>query len=119
MKEAASRILMMVENYFPQDTRVKNEADLLTSAGHHVSVIALRRKGQPRREIVNGIEVYRVPRLELFKKTSTASLSRAALFFLKLRASLGYLTEYCYFTVACLLVASYVFVRRGFDVIHA
>jgi glycosyltransferase involved in cell wall biosynthesis len=27
--------------------------------------------------------------------------------------------EYCYFTVACLLVASYVFVRRGFDVIHA
>jgi glycosyltransferase involved in cell wall biosynthesis len=119
MKEAAGRILMMVENYFPQDTRVKNEADLLTSAGYHVSVIALRRKGQPRREIVDGIEVYRVPRLELFRKTSTANLSGAGLFLLKLRASLGYLTEYSYFTVACLLVASYVFVRRGFDVIHA
>jgi glycosyltransferase involved in cell wall biosynthesis len=119
MKEAASRILMMVENYFPQDTRVKNEADLLTNAGYHVSVIALRKKGQPRREIVNGIEVYRVPRLELFKKTATANLNRGALFLLKLRASLGYLTEYCYFTVACLLVTSYVFVRRGFDVIHA
>ena len=119
MKEAASRILMMVENYFPQDTRVKNEADLLTDAGYRVSVIALRKKGQPRREIVNGIEVYRVPHLELFKKTAPANLNRGALFFLKLRASLGYLTEYCYFTVACLLVTSYVFVRRGFDVIHA
>src|SRR5437868_680005 len=119
MKEAAGRILMMVENYFPQDTRVKNEADLLTNAGYHVSIIALREKGQPRREIVNGIEVYRVPHLELFKKTPPANLSRGALFLLKLRASLGYLTEYCYFTVACLLIASYVFVTRGFDVIHA
>ena len=119
MKERAPRILMLVENCFPQDTRVKNEADLLTAAGHHVSVIALREKGQARREIVNGIEVYRVPRLELFKKTRPADLSKAALFLLKLRASLGYLIEYCYFTVACLLVASYVFMRRGFDVIHA
>jgi glycosyltransferase involved in cell wall biosynthesis len=119
MKKAAGRILMIVENYFPQDTRVKNEADLLTNAGYQVSVIALREKGQPRRETVNGIEVYRVPHLELFKKTAPADYSRAALFLLKLRASLGYLMEYCYFTVACLLVASYVFVRRGFDVIHA
>jgi glycosyltransferase involved in cell wall biosynthesis len=119
MKKAAGRILMIVENYFPQDTRVKNEADLLTNAGYQVSVIALREKGQPRRETVNGIEVYRVPHLELFKKTGPADHSRAALFLLKLRASLGYFMEYCYFTVACLLVASYVFVRRGFDVIHA
>ena len=75
MKDAAGKILMMVENYFPQDTRVKNEADLLTYAGYHVSVIALRKKGQPRREIVNSIEVYRVPHLELFKKTPPANLS--------------------------------------------
>jgi glycosyltransferase involved in cell wall biosynthesis len=119
MKKAAGRILMIVENYFPQDTRVKNEADLLTNAGYQVSVIALREKGQPRRETVNGIEVYRVPHLELFKKTGPADHSRAALFLLKLRASLGYLVEYCYFTVACLFVGSYVFVTRGFDVIHA
>ena len=119
MKEVAGRILMLVENYFPQDTRVKNEADLLTNAGYQVSVIALRKKGQPRRETVNGIEVYRVPHLELFSKTSPASLSRIGLFLLKLRASLGYLAEYCYFTVACLLVATYVFMTRGVDVIHA
>ena len=119
MKASAVRILMLVENHFPQDTRVKNEAILLTEAGYHVSVIALRKKGQAMTEVVNGVRVYRLPRLELFKKTSHGNLSRAGLLFLKLKSSLGYLFEYCYFTAACLVVSIYVFARRGFDVIHA
>src|SRR5207248_2251905 len=119
MKAAAVRILMMVENHFPQDTRVKNEAVLLREAGYDVSVIALRKKGQVVTEVVNGIQVYRLPSLELFKKTSHGNLSRIGLLFLKLRSSVGYLVEYCYFTAACLGVSTYVFVRRGFDVIHA
>ena len=119
MKASAVRILMLVENHFPQDTRVKNEAILLTEAGYHVSVIALRKKGQVMTEVINGVQVYRLPRLELFKKTSHGNLSRAGLLFLKLKSSLGYLFEYCYFTGACLVVSFYVFIRRGFDVIHA
>src|SRR6266550_4111603 len=119
MKATSARVLMMVENHFPQDTRVKNEAALLTEAGYHVSVIALREKDQPITEVVNGVEVYRVPKLELFKKTSAANLNRAGLRLLKLRSSLGYLVEYCYFTAACLVVSAYLFIRHGFDVIHA
>jgi len=119
MKASAVRVLMLVENHFPQDTRVRNEAILLTEAGYHVSVIALRKKGQVMTEVVNGVQVYRLPRLELFKKTSHGNLSRAGLLFLKLKSSLGYLFEYCYFTAACLVVSFYVFIRRGFDVIHA
>jgi glycosyltransferase involved in cell wall biosynthesis len=119
MKASAVRILMLVENHFPQDTRVKNEAILLTEAGYHVSVIALRKKGQVMTEVVNGVQVYRLPRLELFKKTSHGNLRRAGQLFLKLKSSLGYLFEYCYFTAACLAVSFYVFIRRGFDVIHA
>jgi glycosyltransferase involved in cell wall biosynthesis len=119
MRASAVRILMLVENHFPQDTRVKNEAILLTESGYHVSVIALREKGQVMTEVVNGVQVYRLPRLELFKKTSHGNLSRAGLLFLKLKSSLGYLFEYCYFTGACLVVSFYVFIRRGFDVIHA
>src|SRR5438874_6675383 len=119
MKAAAVRILMMVENHFPQDTRVKNEAVLLTEAGYHVSVIALRQKGQLITEVVNGVQVYRLPSLELFKKTSHGNLSRAGLLFLKLKSSLSYLFEYCYFTAACLVVSIYVFARLGLDVIHA
>ena len=60
---------MWVENHFPQDTRVTNEARLLADAGYKVAVIALRKRGQAARETWNGIEVYRVPTLELFKKT--------------------------------------------------
>src|SRR5882724_388627 len=110
---------MLVENYFPQDTRVKNEADLLTDVGYDVSVVALRNKGQIANELVNRVQVYRVPQLELFKKSAPANLSRAGLLFLKLRSSFGYLVEYCYFTAACLVISTYIFVRRGFDVIHA
>ena len=72
---------MMVENYFPQDTRVKNEADLLTDVGYDVSVIALREKDQIASELVNRVQVYRVPHLELFKKTSSRkSQSRRSAF---------------------------------------
>jgi glycosyltransferase involved in cell wall biosynthesis len=119
MKATPARVLMMVENHFPQDTRVKNEAILLTEAGYHVSVIALREKGQPISEVVNGVQVYRVPKLELFKKTSSANLNRSGLRLLKLRSSLGYLVEYSYFTAACFFVSTYIFMRHGIDVVHA
>ena len=118
MKRFASKILMLVENYFPQDTRVANEANLLTDAGYQVSVIALRSHDQTRHETLNGVEIYRVPTLELFKKTSFTNASRMKLLLVKLKAFVGYTVEYCYLTMACFVVSGYIFVRRGFDVIH-
>jgi glycosyltransferase involved in cell wall biosynthesis len=119
MIRSANKILMLVENYFPQDTRVTNEASLLTDAGYQVAVIALRRQGQAGRETLNSVEVYRLPTLEVFKKTPSANVNRMNLLFVKLKSFLGYVVEYCYFTVACLIVSTYIFVRRGFDVMHA
>ena len=119
MKASAGRILMLLENNYPQDTRVRNEASLLTSAGYQVSVICLRKAGQSPTEIVNGVRVFRVPRLELFQKTPDAKADLLSLIWLKLKSFLGYLVEYLYFTAACLSVSSYVFLRYGFDVIHA
>ena len=40
MKVSVGRILMLVENPFPQDNRVRNEAVRLARAGYQVSVIA-------------------------------------------------------------------------------
>ena len=114
-----TKVLMWVENHFPQDTRVTNEARLLADAGYKVAVIALRKQGQAARETWNGIEVYRVPTLELFKKTVAGNGSRLSLLFVRLKSFLGYVVEYLYFTSACLLVSTYIFVRRGFDVMHA
>src|SRR5438046_1404924 len=113
------KILMLVEKHFPQDTRVMNEAALLTDAGYKVSVIALRKQGQAGRETLNSVEVYRLPTLELFKNTPSANISQINLLFIKLKSFLGYVVEYCYFTAACLVVSAYIFVRRGFDVMHA
>ena len=110
---------MWVENNFPQDTRVANEARLLANAGYQVAVIALRNHRQAARETWNGIEVYRVPTLELFKKTVAGNRSRLDLLFVRLKSFLGYVVEYLYFTSACLFVSTYIFVRRGFDVMHA
>ena len=119
MSRSQTKVLMWVENHFPQDTRVANEACLLADAGYKVEVIALQRQGQAARETWNGIEVYRVPTLELFKKTLATNGSRTNLLFVRLKSFLGYVVEYVYFTTACLTVSTYIFARRGFDVMHA
>src|SRR5881398_3782533 len=119
MMRSPTKVLMWVENNFPQDTRVANEARLLAEAGYQLAVIALRNQRQAARETWNDIEVYRVPTLELFKKTVAGNGSRLNLLFIKLKSFLGYVVEYLYFTSACLFVSTYIFVRRGFDVMHA
>jgi glycosyltransferase involved in cell wall biosynthesis len=110
---------MLVENHFPQDTRVKNEAALLSDAGYKVAVIALRKKGQLRRETLESVEVYRLPTLELFKKTPSTNANGISLVLVKLKSFLGYVVEYCYFTSACFVLSAYIFLRQGFDVMHA
>jgi glycosyltransferase involved in cell wall biosynthesis len=54
------RITMLVENApYPQDPRVRQEAESLADAGHSVCVIAPRRAGQTKRETIRGVEVRR------------------------------------------------------------
>jgi glycosyltransferase involved in cell wall biosynthesis len=110
---------MFVENAFPQDTRVKNEADALSAAGYSVTVVALRKRGQPRSEVISAVQVYRLPRLELFNKTPLENPSLLQWFGIKLKSLLGYVSEYVYFTTACFVMSVYVAFKHGFDVIHA
>jgi glycosyltransferase involved in cell wall biosynthesis len=110
---------MLVENSFPADTRVRNEASTLVANGYQVSVISLGSPGQPRREVVDGVTVYRVPRLTVFAKLPERNAKGVAKFGRTLRTFVGYFTEYCYFTSACLALSLYVLLTEGFDVIHA
>jgi glycosyltransferase involved in cell wall biosynthesis len=110
---------MFVENSYPNDTRVKNEADALTEAGYSVTVVCLRKKNQQRSEVVNGVQAYRLPRLELFQKTPSENPTLFERICLKIKSLLGYLSEYVYFTSACFLMSIYVAFKHGFDVIHA
>jgi glycosyltransferase involved in cell wall biosynthesis len=59
------RIVMLLENNpFPQDVRVRVEAQSLTQAGYRVVVIAPRAPGQPRNELVDGVRVRRFRNVE-------------------------------------------------------
>jgi glycosyltransferase involved in cell wall biosynthesis len=119
MKASAGSVLMLVENEFPADTRVRNEAATLVANGYRVSVISLRSPEQPWREVVGGVAVYRVPRLTVFTKLPGARPQGLAKWLHRLRVVVGYVTEYSYFTSACLALSVYVLMTDGFDVIHA
>jgi glycosyltransferase involved in cell wall biosynthesis len=110
---------MFVENCFPADTRVRNEAFTLAANGFTVNVIALRGRGETPRETVNGVTVYRIPRLTLFEKLPGAEPSGIRALLNRLRAVVGYVAEYVYFTSACLLLSAYIAATEGCDVVHA
>lgn len=51
--------MLLENNPYPQDIRVRREAEALVGAGHCVRVIAPRGPGQPRRETLAGVSVRR------------------------------------------------------------
>lgn len=56
----SERIIMLLENNpYPQDVRVRSEAQSLAKAGHHVTVVAPRGRGQTRRAHIDGVDVMR------------------------------------------------------------
>jgi len=119
MKASRRRVLMFLENVFPDDPRPRNECDVLTEAGYSITIVALKKKGQTRSEVVNGVQVYRIPRLELFTKLPIDNPTMVQRVLIRLKSLVGYISEYIYFTSACFVVSLYVALTRGFDIIHA
>ncbi len=103
MKSSAQiRILMLVENTsYPQDCRVRQEANTLVSSGRRVTVISQRLAGQPASEEINGVKVYR------YTAPGTAN------------GFWGYMLEYGYAMGATFFISLLVAFRPGFDVVHA
>ena len=110
---------MLLQNCYPDDTRVRNEAGVLVSAGYKVSVISLKERREKFFEEVGGVRVYRIPKLEFFKKTARGKTTGLRFALVKLKSFLGYLLEYGYFTSVCFLLSFVVMIKDGFDVIHA
>lgn len=96
------RVLMLLENNaYPQDDRPRRQAQMLTGAGYEVSIICPARRGQPSRELIDGVWAYRYP----------APPDGMGL--------LAYAWEYGYATVATFAISLYLLATRGFDIIHA
>ena len=94
------RVVMLLENNpYPQDTRVRNEAEALVADGRRVTVIAPRERDQPVTEEVTGVFVrrYRCP-------SASGSL-------------LSYVAEYGVAHIQ-LLARGSTEVLRGADVVH-
>jgi glycosyltransferase involved in cell wall biosynthesis len=51
--------MLLENNPYPADVRVRNEAEALVRAGFSVTVIAPRGPGQPRREVIDGVRAVR------------------------------------------------------------
>ena len=117
MKESAGKILMVVENPYPWDSRVKKEAMKLFEFGYEVSVITKKYPEQSTHQILDGINIYRVPWFEVFRK-STESKSKLLSLFRNIATKSGYVIEYFYFTFIVFLFSIYVLIKKGFDVIH-
>ena len=101
MIPSKKRVLMLLENNsYPEDGRVRREAKVLVDAGYEVSVICPKESGDAFYESINGVRVYRFP------EPPAAN------------GFLGYIWEYGYSMTATFFMSLYVFLRRGFDVVH-
>jgi glycosyltransferase involved in cell wall biosynthesis len=99
---AKRRVLIIVENQaVPLDPRVWREARSLNDHGYQVTVLCPRRKGCSRGyEVIDGVHIYRHPMP------------------VEGRTPLGYVSEYaCAFALE-FLYTSWIYLRRGFDVIQ-
>ena len=93
--------MLLENNSYPADQRVRREANSLVGAGFQVTVISPNRRGSPYHENVNGVHVYRFPRPPVGD------------------SFVGYLLEYGWSLFCSFWLTMWVFLRRGFDVIHA
>ena len=68
------KILMTLESPFPPDTRVENEIEALTAAGHTVHLLCYRRSGEPLSDRLNSAIIHRIDPSSLVIKSSVGAL---------------------------------------------
>jgi glycosyltransferase involved in cell wall biosynthesis len=95
-----SRICIIRHYYYPEDPRSRREAEALAEAGHHVDILTLRQANEPAREVINGVNVRRLP----------VGHYRRSLF--------HYAYEYGAFFVLSFLILTMRFFRQRYDVVQ-
>jgi glycosyltransferase involved in cell wall biosynthesis len=72
---------MLVYSFYETDNRVIRYAETLAKRGDQVDVIALRKKGQPYCEVMNGVQVFRIQERVKNEKRNLDYLTRLMRFF--------------------------------------
>jgi glycosyltransferase involved in cell wall biosynthesis len=102
MKASAGKVLMLLENNpYQIDIRVKHEARTLVKAGYRVSVISPRPPDGKLYEVMDGVNLYQFPAPPDGK------------------GFLSYIWEYGYSMIVTFFISLFVFLRERFDIVHA
>jgi glycosyltransferase involved in cell wall biosynthesis len=91
---------MIVFAYYPEDRRVRREAEALAAEGMSVDVLCIRKKGEMFHEVVDNVSVYRLP---IIRKR--ASMSR-------------YIWEYVSFIVLGFIALTVLHIVRRYKIVH-
>jgi glycosyltransferase involved in cell wall biosynthesis len=83
------RVCLVGHSFYESDNRKLRYAKALVQRGDHVDVIGLRRPGQPRYEIVDGVHVYRIQYRQRDEASKFSFLARLLLFLLRSSAFLS------------------------------
>lgn len=95
------KICMVAYACYFLDARVPKEAEALAQQGMMVDCFSLREKGQPRSDVVNGVNIYRLP-LSKYRGNST----------------IKYVATYTLFCVLAFLAVSKFYFKRRYDIIQ-
>lgn len=95
-----SNIVMLLQEYYPKDTRVRKEAQAILESGHSLDIICLKDTNEIPFEIVDGVNVHRI---DIPKKRGS-----------KIR----YIFEYFSFFALSTLKLNSLLKTKSFDIVH-
>jgi glycosyltransferase involved in cell wall biosynthesis len=95
------RVAMVSYSFYETDNRVLRYASTLAKRGDHVDVFALRRKGKPAEEVMEGVHVHRLQGRVLNEKSQ-----------------LSYAWRICQFLVRAAIQVSRFDLRERYDILH-
>lgn len=55
------RVCCYTHHYYPENAHIRRDMETLVQAGYSVDIICLKRKDQSYREIIKGVNIYRIP----------------------------------------------------------
>ena len=84
------RICLIARRFYESNTHMQQFAKALVGRGDTVDVICARRNGHPKREIVDGVNVYRLQARNIDEPNKLVYLAKVLLYMLRVGAFVGW-----------------------------
>ena len=94
------RVCIVRHNYYPRENHVRRDAEALRDAGYQVDIICLKLENEEKFEVVDGINIYRVP----------VNHRRGGI--------LGYIVEYSLTFILSFVKLNQLYLKKNYDIIE-